>query len=69
MKDWMKERMEFSRRYQENQKKQMKQYRVVVASYATEIVEAEDEASACEIAMEIFEPSGEWLIAEVEENE
>lgn len=47
----------------------MKQYRVVVASYATEIVEAEDEQSACEIAMEIFEPSGEWVIAECEENE
>ena len=34
----------------------MKQYRVVVASYATEIVEAEDEESAREIAMEIYEP-------------
>jgi hypothetical protein len=47
----------------------MKQYRVVVASYATEIVEAEDEASACEIAMEIFEPSGEWIVAECEVND
>jgi len=47
----------------------MKQYRVVVASYATEIVDAEDEEQACEIAIETFEPSGEWVIAECEVNE
>lgn len=47
----------------------MKEYRVVIASYSTELVEAEDEESACEIAMEIFEPTGEWVVAEVEENE
>jgi len=46
----------------------MKQYRVVIASYCTEIVDAESEQDACDIAMEIFEPSNEWHIADVEIN-
>ena len=45
----------------------MKEYKVVIASYSVELVEAESEEDACEIAMEIFEPSDEWVIAEVEE--
>jgi len=45
----------------------MKEYRVVVASYSVELVEAESPEDACEIAMEIFEPTDEWVIAEVDE--
>jgi nitroimidazol reductase NimA-like FMN-containing flavoprotein (pyridoxamine 5'-phosphate oxidase superfamily) len=45
----------------------MKEYCVVVASYAYELVNAESEEEACEIAMEIFEPTGEWAVAEVKE--
>ena len=45
----------------------MKEYRVVVASYSVELVEAESPEDACEIAMEIFEPTGEWVVAEVDE--
>ena len=47
----------------------MKEYRVVVASYSVELVEAESPEDACEIAMEIFEPTDEWVIAEVDEIE
>ena len=47
----------------------MKEYRVVVASYSVELVEADSPEDACEIAMEIFEPTDEWVIAEVEEIE
>jgi len=47
----------------------MKEYRVVIASYSVELVEAENEESACNIAMEIFEPTNEWVVAEVEEIE
>jgi SepF-like predicted cell division protein (DUF552 family) len=45
----------------------MKEYRVVVASYSVEVVEADSPEDASEIAMEIFEPTDEWVIAEVEE--
>ena len=45
----------------------MKEYRVVVASYSVELVDADSPEDACDIAMEIFEPSNEWVIAEVEE--
>jgi hypothetical protein len=44
-------------------------YTVTVASYCTVVVDAIDEDSACETAMEIFEPSGEWVIAECEQQE
>jgi hypothetical protein len=44
----------------------MPKFRVVIASYATEIVDAANEQDACDIAMEIFEPSNEWHIADVE---
>lgn len=47
----------------------MKTYTVTVASYATVTVEAHDEDSACDVAMDIFEPSGEWVIADCEENQ
>lgn len=45
----------------------MKEYKVVIASYVTVLVDADDEQDAEDIAMEIFEPSDEWVIAEVEE--
>jgi len=43
----------------------MKTYRVVFASYCTEIVEAENEQDAIDLANGQFSPDYEWCIADV----
>ena len=43
----------------------MPSYRVVFASYCTEIVEAENEEDAIDLANAQFSPEYEWCIADV----
>jgi hypothetical protein len=43
----------------------MTTYRVVYASYCTEIVEAENEQDAIDLAEAQFSPDYEWQIADV----
>ena len=43
----------------------MPAYRVVFASYCTEIVEAENEQDAIDLANGQFSPDYEWCIADV----
>jgi hypothetical protein len=43
----------------------MQTYRVVFASYCTEIVEAENEQDAIDLAEAQFSPTYEWCIADV----
>ena len=43
----------------------MPAYRVVYASYCTEIVEAENEQDAIDLANRQFSPDYEWCIADV----
>ena len=43
----------------------MPMYRVVYASYCTEIVEAENEQDAIDLAESQFSPTYEWCIADV----
>jgi len=43
----------------------MQTYRVVFASYCTEIVEAENEQDAIDLANRQFSPDYEWQIADV----
>jgi|GEM_PF-3697379 hypothetical protein len=43
----------------------MKTYRVVFATYCTELVEAENEQDAIDLANAQFSPDYEWQIADV----